>query len=151
MNRPRRRASWLLLSIAIAGVLGLVAVGALALVAIGLVFLSQSIDVGTWARVGGGLAVVFASILFGALCGVLVGSETVKDDAFVALLILGSSVIGAGAGAFAFATRSIGLIALAGLFGATGAIVATRAAARFYVWLRDSDEKLPEELRRFLP
>ncbi|MDA1190395.1 MAG: hypothetical protein O3A46_01785 [Candidatus Poribacteria bacterium] len=147
-NRPR--AQWMWVSVAVAVALGFLAVGALAAVGLIVVFFASVVPAGVVAQALGGAAIIVGSVALGALCGVLVGAEAVREDTFIAILVVGACVIGAGAGAVGFMTRAVGTMTLAGLFGIVGAVVAAWTASRLYPWLTRSANEIPTEIRRLL-
>ncbi len=134
----------------LAAVGGVVCVGALSLVPLGLLLLATAVGEGVVWQVASGLLVVLASVLLGAAFGASVREKWASSDTFVVLLFLIAALIGAGAGALAFATGGAGVIALAGLMGVAGAAVAARTAGRLSSWLGEHAEGLPHELRRLL-
>ena len=139
------RRMWLSFALALtAGFLAVAGLAGLGLVAL---FAARVLGPGAVPQALAAFAVIAASVALGAACGTFANGKTSREGRIIAVLIIGSSLIGAAAGALAYATQGLGFIALAGLLGTAGAVVSARASCAFHRWIERAASKLPPENR----
>jgi hypothetical protein len=116
------------------------------LVGVVLLLVSRHVGHTPIGRIAAGATVVLASVCFGALCGAAAGGRA-REEGVTLLLVVGAGVVGAIAGALAFATGGMAVIGAASLLGLVGAAAAARIAS---LLAGRAGDRLPPTIRDLL-
>ena len=137
---------WLSFALALAA--GFLAVAALTGAGLLLLAAARLLGPGALPQALSAFGVMTASVALGAVCGSFAAGKSARAGGILALLLIGSALIGAAAGALAYATQGVQLLSAAGLIGSAGAVVSARAAASFHRWIERAAALHPPPERR---